>query len=159
MWSKSPNPVQTRTVRASLQAVEDITDLLKMPELLSLVVSDLELFRGLHDLKALADSQSPLETSHSEARSRDFDATSYRVDVQAIVQDKEQLKKHKLSGIRDLDRLYIDDFSRPIDEFNDGAKAKYEELQTHFQHSIELFGQAQETFYKELGLNQPDEDT
>ena len=85
MWSKSPNPAQTRTVRASLQAVEDITDLLKMPELLSLVVSDLELFRGLHDLKALADSQSPLETSDNEVRSGDFDPSSYRIDVQAIV--------------------------------------------------------------------------
>ena len=56
-----------------------------MPELLSLVVSDLELFRGLHDLKALADIQSPLETSDSEASSADFDPSAYRVDIQAIV--------------------------------------------------------------------------
>lgn len=63
VWSECPNPVQTQMIKTSLQAVEDITDLLQMPELLSLVVSDLELYRGLHDLRALAASQSSLRTS------------------------------------------------------------------------------------------------
>jgi len=117
-------------VTVSLQAVEEVLDLLKVPELLSLVISDLELYRALYDLRAL--SKMDRSSTPKECLDNDPDFSSYKIDALNVIKDQEQMKKHKLSSIRGIDRIYIDHFYRPAEEFNDdsaeGFQATYLEL-------------------------------